>query len=140
MTQRWLVAVALLVGCGGSTGRPELITAEMQASYDKYVTAFESVANDLGAPGMSCAKALGVVKNHAGQLASLLAFNGTTVKSTLAAAAKDPASRTWLSETYGSRLSASAGKVAMVTTLCKDEIAFKIAIASLMAQFPMLKK
>ncbi len=140
MTHRWLAAVAVLVGCGGSADRPAAITGEMQEAYDKYVSTFEAVANDLGAPGMTCSKALGVVKDHAGALASLVAFNGTTVKSTLSAAAKDPASRTWLSETYGSRLSSSAGKVALVTTLCKDEIAFKIAIASMMAQFPMLKK
>lgn len=48
-------------------------------TYEKYVSTFESFANDLGAPGMNCAKAFGVVKDHATDIASLVAFNGAHV-------------------------------------------------------------
>jgi len=139
MTKRWLVAVALVVGCSSKPARPAAITSEMAETYDKYVSTFESFANDLGAPEMTCAKAFGVVKDHAADIASLVAFNGTTIKETVAAGAKDAAARKWLSETYGSRISSSAGKVAAVAVLCKDEVAFKIALATMMTKFPMLE-
>ncbi len=140
MTQRWLVAACLLVGCGGKPDRPVAITSEMAETYEKYVSTFESFANDLGAPGMSCAKAFGVIKDHAVDIASLVAFHGTTVKETMALGVKDAVARTWLSDNYGSRVSTSAGKVATVAVMCKDEVAFKIALASMMSKFPMLEK
>jgi len=140
MSKRWLVAVLCVVGCSSKPSRPEAITVEMAESYDKYVSTLESFANDLGAEGMTCGKAFGVVKDHAAGIASLVAFNGTTVKQTLAMGVKDPAARKWLSESYASRVSSSAGKIATVAMLCKDEVAFKIALASMMAKFPMLAK
>ncbi len=140
MTKRWLVAVALVVGCSSKAERPVAITSEMADTYEKYVSTFESLANDLGAPGMSCAKAFGVVKDHATDIASLVAFNGTKIKETVTASAKDPAARKWLSESYGSRISTSAGKLATVAMLCKDEVAFKIALATMMAKFQLLQK
>ena len=140
MTKRWLVAVCLLVGCSSKPARPAAITAEMAETYDKYVSTLESFANDLGVEGMTCGKAFGVVKDHATDIASLVAFNGTTIKDTIAVGVKDAAARKWLSDSYGSRISASAGKIATVTVLCKDEVAFKIALASMMSKFPMLEK
>jgi hypothetical protein len=139
MTKRWLVAVCVLVGCSSKPSRPAAITSEMAETYDKYVSTLESFANDLGAPQMTCGKAFGVVKDHAADIASLVAFNGTTIKETLAVGAKDAAARTWLADSYGSRLSSSAGKLATVAVLCKDEVAFKIALASMMSKFPMLE-
>ena len=139
MTNRWLVAVCLVVGCSSKPSRPAAITSEMAETYDKYVSTLESFANDLGAEGMTCGKAFGVVKDHATDIASLVAFNGTTIKETIAAGVKDSAARKWLADSYGSRISSSATKIGMVTVLCKDEVAFKIAVASMMAKFPMLK-
>ena len=139
MTNRWLVAVCLVIGCSSKPSRPAAITSDMAETYDKYVSTLESLANDLGAEGMTCGKAFGVVKDHATDIASLVAFNGTTIKETIAAGVKDAAARKWLTDSYGSRLSSSASKIAMVTVLCKDEVAFKIALATMMSKFPMLE-
>jgi hypothetical protein len=140
MTQRWLVAVCLVVGCSSKPSRPAAITSEMAETYEKYVSTLESFANDLGVEGMTCGKAFGVVKDHATGIASLVAFNGTTIKETIAMGVKDAAARKWLSDSYGSRISTSATKIGMVTMLCKDEVAFKIAVASMLAKFPILEK
>lgn len=138
MANRWLVAVVFLVGCDSKPARPAMISAEMAETYEKYVSTLESFATDLAAEGMTCGKAFGVVKDHAADIASLVAFNGTTIKDTVAASVKDAAARKWLSDSYGSRITSSANKIATVTVLCKDEVAFKIALGTLMAKFPML--
>jgi len=140
MSDRWIVAMLCVVGCSSEPARPTAVTPEMAESYDKYVSTLESFANDLGAEGMTCGKAFTVVKSHAADIASLVAFNGTTIKAALAAGVKDPAARKWFADHYASKISTSAGKIAMVTALCKDEVAFKIAVASMMAKFPMLEK
>lgn len=139
MKHRWLVAACLVIGCSSKPSRPAVVTEEMAASYDKYVATLESFANDLGAEGMTCGKAFGVVKDHAAGIASLVAFDGSTIKAALAAGVKDPAARSWFSDRYASRITAAASKLGMVTVLCKNEVAFKVALASMMAKFPMLE-
>lgn len=142
MKERWLAVACLagfLAGCSSKPSRPAVISEEMAVSYEKYVATLESFANDLGAEGMTCGKAFGVVKDHAVDIASLVALDASTVKAAIAAGVKDADARKWLADSYGSRISASAGKIAMVTALCKDEVAFKLALGKLMAKFPMLE-
>ncbi len=64
---------------------------------------------------------------------------GTTTKQTVVAGTS-AAARKWLTETCGSRISSSAARSRRVAVLCTDAVAFKIALASMMAKFPMLEK
>ena len=142
MSARFVLFLAILVGCGSSdkeaAPRPAIITPEMAETFELYVAAFEKIANDVGAPGMDCHKAVGIVKRD-GEAVAALAGRGDALRAAMKGA-KDPAARDWFAATFAARFKTATLKMGTLVTLCKDDPLLKLAMNEVMSQFPMMKK
>ncbi len=136
-----LGGLVMLGGCGDKEpARPASVTPEMADTFEAYIVAFEKLATDLGAPGMSCLKAVSVAKEDGAAVTALSPRGATLREAMKAMGSKDPAARDWFAATYEGRMRSALMKFGTLVALCKDDPALKLAMNAVMSQFPMMKK
>jgi len=122
-----------------NAGRPAVITDEMNATFDAYVTAFEKLTKELAAVAPDCKKAVAVVERNARELDALDA-RGAALTEQMSRAKGDPAAGEWFGKTYAPRMKAAVDKMKPLVASCENDAALKAAMTGVMARFPMMRR
>jgi hypothetical protein len=134
-------------GSGNATGsstagpaRPAAITQPMVDTFDAYVTAFETLVNDIAATHGDCKAAVAAIERRTKEVAAM-ASRGEALREGMKAARKDAAAPgDWFGETFGPRMKQAAQKLGEVGEPCQDDEAYRSALNAAMAEYPMMRR